>query len=46
MFKVRHKETGEIRTVYAINGSMFLLYDFCHNEWYYEYIRFFEPLED
>lgn len=26
MFKVRHKETGQIRTVYATNGFLFLFY--------------------
>ena len=27
MFKVKEKETGEIFTVYAVNGALFLIYD-------------------
>ena len=42
MFKVRHKETGDIYTVYGMNGSMFLLYG---HEWFYEYMGYFEPVE-
>lgn len=44
MFKVRHKETGEIRTVYGQNGTYFL---FCLNgEWRYGPIEKYEPLEE
>ena len=31
MFKVRRKETGEIFTVFAVNGATFLIYDEIYN---------------
>jgi len=31
MFKVKDKQTGEIFTVYAVNGAAFLIYDAAYN---------------
>lgn len=43
MFKVRHKGTGEIYTVYAMVGIMFLFYN--GHEWYCDNTEHYEPLE-
>ena len=44
MFKVRHKKSGTVHTVYAVCGIMFLF----HNgyEWYCEYMEEYEPVND
>ena len=43
MFKVRHKETGAILTVYALCGIMFLFHN--GDEWYCDYMEHYEPME-
>lgn len=43
MFKVRHKETGAIRTVYKVSGGMFMFYS-C-GEWYWDCLSYYEPVE-
>lgn len=43
MFKVKHLITGEIRTVYAVHGIMFLFYD--ETGWASDYIDRYEPVE-
>ena len=49
MFRVRHKETGEIRTVYAVSGVLFLFYahrTFAVSHWEWGAIEDYEPVED
>lgn len=43
MYKVKDKRTGEIVTVYALNGTMFLLFN--GFEWYYDDIKNYEPAD-
>lgn len=45
MFKVKHKETGAIWTVYAVQGTMFLFYDHESGEWWSDYIVHYAPVE-
>lgn len=44
MFKVRHKETRVIRTVYGWNGTHFLFY--MGEGWYYLPMEHYEPVEE
>lgn len=44
MFKVRHKETGEIRTVYGNSGPLFIFY--YQGGWVFESMVYYEPVED
>ena len=44
MFKVRHKETGKIKTVYGWNGAHFMVYD--DGIWYYVPMTEYEPVEE
>jgi hypothetical protein len=46
MFKVKHKETGEIRTVYAVNGLLFVFWDTEKEEWHYDLIINYALVED
>lgn len=41
MFKVMDKESGEVFTVYAVNGTLFLLYD--GGVWTWEPMGKYEP---
>lgn len=43
MYKARDVRTGEIVTVYALNGTMFLLFNGL--EWYYDDIKNYEPAD-
>ena len=45
MFRVVHKETGEIRTVYEKNGAYFLFWNAEQEEWQYDHINKYKPLE-
>lgn len=36
MFKVIDKTTGEVFTVYGLNGTHFLIYDAVHDWWFYK----------
>ena len=40
MFDVKHRETGEIRTVYGWNGTMFLFYN---GSWFYDDMANYKP---
>lgn len=42
MFKVVNLETGECKTVYGINGSMFMMYD-KENGWFYDDMNKYQP---
>ena len=44
MFKVIHKETGEIATVYGFTGSMFMLWSEEDHSWWFDFIENYEPL--
>lgn len=44
MFKVIHKETGEIVTVFGISGLMFMLWDEQDGEWWFDSIKNYKPL--
>ena len=44
MFKVKNVSTGEIRTVYAICGIMFMFYD--GTAWVCDYMDQYEPVEE
>jgi hypothetical protein len=46
VFKVVHINTGEIRTVYAVNGTSFLLHNAESTYWYYEDMNHFVPWGD
>ena len=45
MFKVKHKETGEIKNVYAIYGSMFLMWNEKEHSWCYDPMSNYGPAE-
>jgi hypothetical protein len=44
MFKVKHRKTGQIRTVYGVNGFMFLFY--IYGSWEWLPIAGYEPVEE
>lgn len=44
MFKVEDKTTGEIITVYALNGTHFLIYDEEHDLWLFKNIDECRPV--
>jgi len=48
MYKVKNIHTGQIVTVYAVNGLTFLIYDRSEPVpcWKYQPMNDFEPLED
>ena len=46
MFQVVNKETGEVFTVYDVNGTHFLLWDKAGKYWYYSEMGLFAPLEN
>lgn len=46
MFKVRHKETGEIRIAYGFVGVRICFYDGGSGNWYYAPIDDYEPVEE
>ena len=46
MYEVIHKETGEVVTVYGINGTYFLLFNREEKHWYYAEQENFEPKEE
>lgn len=46
MFKVEDKTTGEIITVYGLNGAFFLIYDTVHDWWFYKPIEECRPVAD
>ena len=41
MFKVRNIKGGNVRTVYAVCGTMFLMYE--DGMWFYDDIAHYEP---
>lgn len=45
MFKVIHKETGAVRIVYEKNGQYFLFWSVEKEEWEYDHINKYKPLE-
>lgn len=45
MFRVVHKKTGEIRTVYGIAGLLFLFWNQETSEWESDEISDYRPLE-
>lgn len=51
MFKVKHRETGVVYTVYGVNGTnsdtMFLLDDGGrkYNCWYWDYAEHYFPID-
>lgn len=46
MFKVQDKTTGEIFTVYGLNGTSFLIYDEKLDWWFYKSVDECRPVED
>lgn len=46
MYKVTHKKTGTVRTVYGINGLYFLLWDEEDQSWTYESMDNYRPMEE
>ncbi len=46
MFKVIDKTTGEIYTVYGLNGTHFLIYDAVYDWWLYKHIDECRPVDD
>lgn len=46
MFKVKKKESSEIFTVYAVNGTSFLTYDQSYGIWLWTPMESCEPLEE
>lgn len=44
MFKVKNIITGEIRTVYGINGIMFIFHN--GTNWFYDDMELYAPVED
>lgn len=45
MFKVEDKTTGEIFTVYGLNGTYFLIYDSVHDWWHFKPVDECRPVE-
>lgn len=45
MFKVIDKTTGEIFTVYGLNGTYFLCYNAELDYWFYKYIEECRPVD-
>ena len=45
MFKVIDKTTGEIFTVYGLNGTYFLCYNAELDYWFYKYIEECRPAD-
>lgn len=43
MFKVKNIKTGQVRTVYAVNGHYFMFYEEGH--WLFEDMGLYAPLE-
>lgn len=46
MFKVEDKTTGEIFTVYGLNGTHFLIFDEVHDWWLFKNIDECRPVAD
>lgn len=46
MFQVVHKETGEIRTVYAVTGNYFMVWNEQEGCWDYDAMRNYKPVAD
>lgn len=44
MFKVKHKETGECKTVYHVNGCSFMFWDEDECCWVFDDIDNYEPV--
>lgn len=44
MFKAINKNTGEVVTVYHINGTHFLLWNIEEKYWYYDEMDNYEPV--
>lgn len=44
MFQVMHKETGEIRTVYAVTGIRFLFWNDQEDCWQYGDMQNYKPV--
>ena len=45
MFSVRHVVTGQLQTVYGVNGTMFLLWYSEKETWYYDEMVNYRPYE-
>lgn len=43
MYQVKDTRTGEVRTVYFVNGQFFLL--FADGYWYWDDMGFYTPVE-
>lgn len=46
MFKVRHKETGEIRTAYGWNGVLLRFYNSKAERWFWASSDNWEPVKE
>ena len=46
MFRVRHKVSGEVRTVYAMDGLYFMVWDAEARTWCWVPISEYEPVEN
>ena len=46
MFKVMDKTTGEVFTVYGLNGTYFLVYNAAFDWWFYKDMEECRPVED
>ena len=45
MFKVLHKNSGRVYTVYAVNGPYFMVWNAQEHHWEWMPVENFEPLE-
>ena len=46
MFRVRHKVSGEVRTVYAMDGLYFMIWNAETRTWCWVPISEYEPVEE
>ena len=46
MFKVKHKVSGEVRTVYAMDGLYFMIWNAETRTWFWVPILEYEPVEN
>ena len=44
MFEVKHKETGERKTVYHVSGCFFMFWDTGENCWVFDDIANYKPV--
>ena len=46
MYKVRNRSDGSIRTVYAVSGQYFMVWNVQEQHWEWVDVTEFEPLEE